>query len=99
MRKAHFAAKKNLRLLTTGGLADPAARGLSWRQVAGGFLVQDRDNGARDGRRPQGRDEAGADGGGNGGPAVRLDRGQAREVERHRLCEGRARPWASGRGR
>jgi phosphoribosylaminoimidazolecarboxamide formyltransferase/IMP cyclohydrolase len=43
--KAHFAAKKNLRLLTTGGLADPAARGLSWRQVAGGFLVQDRDNG------------------------------------------------------
>jgi phosphoribosylaminoimidazolecarboxamide formyltransferase/IMP cyclohydrolase len=43
--RAHFAAKKNLRLLTTGGLADPAARGLSWRQVAGGFLVQDRDNG------------------------------------------------------
>jgi phosphoribosylaminoimidazolecarboxamide formyltransferase/IMP cyclohydrolase len=43
--KVHFATKKNLRLLTTGGLADPAAPGLSFRQVAGGFLVQDRDNG------------------------------------------------------
>ncbi len=40
-----FAAKKNLRLLTTGGLPDPRAQGLSFRQVAGGFLVQDRDNG------------------------------------------------------
>ncbi|MDO5529301.1 MAG: bifunctional phosphoribosylaminoimidazolecarboxamide formyltransferase/IMP cyclohydrolase [Paracoccus sp. (in: a-proteobacteria)] len=40
-----FAAKKNLRLLTTGGLPDPAASGLSFRQVAGGFLVQGRDNG------------------------------------------------------
>jgi phosphoribosylaminoimidazolecarboxamide formyltransferase/IMP cyclohydrolase len=43
--RAHFAAKKNLRLLTTDGLADPAAPGLSLRQVAGGFLVQDRDTG------------------------------------------------------
>ncbi|SIQ75106.1 IMP cyclohydrolase /phosphoribosylaminoimidazolecarboxamide formyltransferase [Paracoccus thiocyanatus] len=43
--KAVFAAKKNLRLLTTGGLPDPAARGLAFRQVAGGFLVQGRDNG------------------------------------------------------
>ncbi len=40
-----FAAKKNLRLLTTGGLPDPAAPGLAFRQVAGGFLVQGRDNG------------------------------------------------------
>ena len=43
--KAIFAAKKNLRLLTTGGLPDPAAAGIAFRQVAGGFLVQDRDNG------------------------------------------------------
>ena len=42
---AVFAAKKNLRLLVTGGLPDPRAPGLAWRQVAGGFLVQDRDNG------------------------------------------------------
>lgn len=43
--KQIFAAKKNLRLLTTGGLPDPKAAGLSFRQVAGGFLVQGRDNG------------------------------------------------------
>ncbi|MCT8330870.1 bifunctional phosphoribosylaminoimidazolecarboxamide formyltransferase/IMP cyclohydrolase [Albidovulum sediminis] len=43
--KAVFAAKKNLRLLTTGALPDPKAPGLAFRQVAGGFLVQDRDNG------------------------------------------------------
>jgi len=43
--RAIFAAKKNLRLLTTGGLPDPAAGGDTFRQVAGGFLVQGRDNG------------------------------------------------------
>lgn len=41
-----FARKKNLRLLTTSALPDPRAGGLAFRQVAGGFLVQDRDNGA-----------------------------------------------------
>jgi phosphoribosylaminoimidazolecarboxamide formyltransferase/IMP cyclohydrolase len=40
-----FAAKKNLRLLTTGGLPDPRAASISYRQVAGGLLVQDKDNG------------------------------------------------------
>ena len=43
--KRIFAARKNLRLLTTGGLPDPRAPGLAFRQVAGGFLVQGRDNG------------------------------------------------------
>ncbi|KGJ14276.1 bifunctional phosphoribosylaminoimidazolecarboxamide formyltransferase/IMP cyclohydrolase [Paracoccus sanguinis] len=43
--RAVFAAKKNLRLLTTGGLPDPRAGGETVRQVAGGFLVQGRDNG------------------------------------------------------
>jgi len=43
--KELFAAKKNLRLLTTAGLANPAQAGLSFRQVGGGFLVQSRDNG------------------------------------------------------
>jgi phosphoribosylaminoimidazolecarboxamide formyltransferase / IMP cyclohydrolase len=42
---AIFARKKNLRLLTTAGLPDPVAKGLAFRQVAGGFLVQDRDAG------------------------------------------------------
>ncbi|MCB5408594.1 bifunctional phosphoribosylaminoimidazolecarboxamide formyltransferase/IMP cyclohydrolase [Pseudogemmobacter faecipullorum] len=41
--KAVFAAKKNLRLLTTDSLADPAKGTTSFRQVAGGFLVQDSD--------------------------------------------------------
>ena len=41
--RAIFASKKNLRLLTTDGLADPRAAGLAWRQVGGGFLVQDAD--------------------------------------------------------
>lgn len=40
-----FSKKMNLRLLTTGGTADPAEPGLSIRQVGGGFLVQDRDIG------------------------------------------------------
>jgi phosphoribosylaminoimidazolecarboxamide formyltransferase/IMP cyclohydrolase len=40
-----FATKKNLRILTTGGLADPAQAGLAFKTVAGGFLVQSRDNG------------------------------------------------------
>ena len=44
--RAVFAAKKNLRLLTTAGLPDPTAKGLAFKQVAGGFLVQDRDSGA-----------------------------------------------------
>ncbi len=43
--KQIFAAKKNLRLLTTDALPDPKAGGLAVRQVAGGLLVQDKDNG------------------------------------------------------
>ncbi|MBV8094338.1 MAG: bifunctional phosphoribosylaminoimidazolecarboxamide formyltransferase/IMP cyclohydrolase [Acetobacteraceae bacterium] len=40
-----LARKKNLRLLLTGALPDPAAAGLTLRSVAGGLLVQTRDNG------------------------------------------------------
>jgi phosphoribosylaminoimidazolecarboxamide formyltransferase/IMP cyclohydrolase len=40
-----FAKKKNLRLLLTEGLADPAAAGRMIRQVSGGYLVQDKDAG------------------------------------------------------
>jgi phosphoribosylaminoimidazolecarboxamide formyltransferase/IMP cyclohydrolase len=40
---AIFAAKKNLRLLVTGGLPDARAGGEVFRSVAGGFLVQSRD--------------------------------------------------------
>ncbi len=38
------AAKKNLRLLLAGGLPDPRASGLTAKTVAGGLLVQSRDN-------------------------------------------------------
>ncbi|NNE53440.1 MAG: bifunctional phosphoribosylaminoimidazolecarboxamide formyltransferase/IMP cyclohydrolase [Sulfitobacter sp.] len=40
-----FSKKKNLRLLTTDGLADPATAQLAARQVSGGWLVQDKDVG------------------------------------------------------
>jgi phosphoribosylaminoimidazolecarboxamide formyltransferase/IMP cyclohydrolase len=48
--KAVFATKKNLRLLLTGGLPDPAAPGRLIKSIAGGFLAQTRDAGrvARD---------------------------------------------------
>jgi phosphoribosylaminoimidazolecarboxamide formyltransferase/IMP cyclohydrolase len=37
--------RRNLRLLIAGGLPDPRSAGLTYRTVAGGFLVQTRDNG------------------------------------------------------
>jgi phosphoribosylaminoimidazolecarboxamide formyltransferase/IMP cyclohydrolase len=42
---AAFAAKKNLRLLLTGDLPDPARPGLMLKTITGGVLVQARDNG------------------------------------------------------
>lgn len=39
-----IASKKNLRLLLTGGLPDPCAKGRSIRSIAGGYLVQSRDD-------------------------------------------------------
>ena len=43
--KELVARKKNLRLLVTGGLADPREEGTTVKSVSGGLLVQDRDNG------------------------------------------------------
>jgi len=43
--RAIFERKKNLRLLLTGALPDPARPGQSLAVIAGGLLVQDRDNG------------------------------------------------------
>ena len=40
-----LARKKNLRLLLTGALPDPAAPGMVARTLSGGLLVQSRDNG------------------------------------------------------
>ncbi len=51
--RAVFAKKKNLRLLLTGELPDPARPGLMLKTIAGGMLVQSRDTGrvTRDGLR------------------------------------------------
>ncbi len=43
--RAIFAKKKNLRLLLAGELPDPTRGGQSLAVIAGGLLVQDRDNG------------------------------------------------------
>ncbi|MGI9522031.1 MAG: bifunctional phosphoribosylaminoimidazolecarboxamide formyltransferase/IMP cyclohydrolase [Hyphomicrobiaceae bacterium] len=46
--KAIFSTSKNLRLLTTGDMADSRASGLVVRSLAGGLLVQSRDNASVD---------------------------------------------------
>jgi phosphoribosylaminoimidazolecarboxamide formyltransferase/IMP cyclohydrolase len=43
--RALLTSKKNLRVLLTGGMADPAAPGMTVRSVAGGLLFQTRDAG------------------------------------------------------
>jgi phosphoribosylaminoimidazolecarboxamide formyltransferase/IMP cyclohydrolase len=43
--RAVFARKKNLRLLLTGDLPDPARPGLALKSIAGGYLLQSRDSG------------------------------------------------------
>ena len=42
---AVFARKKNLRLILTGALPDPARGGMTMKSIAGGMLLQSRDNG------------------------------------------------------
>ena len=42
--RAVFARKKNLPLLLTGDLPDPARSGFALKSIAGGYLVQTRDN-------------------------------------------------------
>ena len=82
-------AKKNLRLLLAGGLPDPRAKGLTVKSVAGGLLVQSRDNAVVDEmqlktvtkRAPSEKELTDL--------RVCLPRRQARQVEHHRLCQGR----------
>ncbi len=77
------------RLLVTGGLPDPAAAG-TLGQVGRGRPARAvaRQCGSR-GAGPEGGDEARAERGGIRRPAFRLPRRQAREIQRHRLCQGR----------
>ncbi len=81
-------AKKNLRLLLAGGLPDPRAQGLTLKSVAGGLLVQSRDNAVVDDHRPQDRHQARADRRRTRRSALCLPRGEARQIEHHRLCQG-----------
>jgi phosphoribosylaminoimidazolecarboxamide formyltransferase / IMP cyclohydrolase len=46
--RAALARRAALRLLVTGGMPDPAAPGMTMRSLAGGFLLQTRDNGRVD---------------------------------------------------
>ena len=85
---AIVAEKKNLRLLLAGVLPDPKAEGRTLRSLAGGFLVQSRDNAIAESR-IEGRDQAEAEQERVGRSHLRLHRGEARQVERHRLCERR----------
>ena len=39
-----LSSKKNLRVLITGGLADPEKSGVMIKSIAGGFLAQTKDN-------------------------------------------------------
>ena len=86
------AAKKNLRLLVTEGLADPRAGGTLVKSVSGGLLVQDRDAAVVDDLDLKVVTQRKAKRQGDGGSAVCLPRGQAREVQRDRLCAG----WRDG---
>ena len=93
--KAAVARRKNLRLLLTGGLPDPAAPGMTFRSLAGGFLAQTRDAGridAADLRVVTQRAPTEAE---LRRSAVCVPCLQAREVERDRLCQG----WCDGRHR
>ena len=60
------AAKKNLRLLLAGGLPDPRAKGLTVKSVAGGLLVQSRDNAVVDEMQLEDRHQARAEREGTG---------------------------------
>ena len=67
----------------------PTGGGLDVRPIPGGALVQDRDVVTETARRTGGRVVARADRGRVARPAVRVDGRVAREVERHRVREGR----------
>ena len=81
-------AKKNLRLLLTGGLPDPRAAGLTVKSVAGGLLVQSRDNAVVDDMDAEDRHQARADPCRTARPRLRVPRRQAREVEHDCLRQG-----------
>ncbi len=85
-----LAGKQNIRVLETGPLAGASPAAPELKSVAGGLLVQSRDDGAVGAAGPQGRDAPRPGCRRARGPAVRLARVQVREVERDRVREGPA---------
>ena len=65
-----------------------ARAGLTFKTVAGGMLVQTRDNAIVDEMNLKTVTQRRAEQGGAARPEVRVPRRQAREVQHHRLCEG-----------
>ena len=83
--------------------ADPARRRpattIDIKRVGCGLLVQTADNRGMTARRTEGRDQARADRSAAARPAVRLEGGQVREVQRHRLRARTSAPSASAPAR
>ena len=88
-------AKKNLRLMRVAAGAGPAGGEIDLRRLPGA----DRRRRTAGPRRGAGEDPARADRRGMDGAGIRLEGGQAREVERHRVRARRGRRSASARGR
>ena len=93
---AVLARRKNVRVLLAGTLPDPSSAGMTLKSVGWRLPPADPRQRPCEEKRPQGRDQARTDGERTRGHAVCLHRLQAREVERHRLRQGRRH---GGRGR
>ena len=94
-----LAAKKNLRLLVAGGLPDARAPGLTFRSVAGGMLVQTRDNAIATRERSQDRHQAEADRARDRRHAVRAARWRSTSNRTRSSMRAMARPSASAQAR
>ena len=81
-------AKKNLRLLLAGGLPDPRGKGITVKTVAGGLLVQSRDNAVVDDMELKVVTKRAPTNAELRDLALRLPGRQARQIQHHRLCEG-----------
>ncbi len=82
-----YSAKKNARLLSTGGV-NPAGGEVEYRSVEGGLLAQDSDAVAEDPGDVHGSHEAPAQRGRARRAAVRVEGVQVHQVQRHRHHEG-----------
>ena len=84
-------------------MPDPRAQGMTVKSVAGGLLVQSRDNAVVEDDATDHGDATRADRARTRRPALRLPGRQARQVEHHRVCHGprhrrhRRRPDEPGR--